>query len=322
MRIQTVTADQAGRRVDRWLMKLLPTISMSMAQKLLRTKCVKRNGKHLKPDDRLEAGDELQLYIPDALFEEKRTDSFLSGFRVRLSVLYEDENFLLADKRPGLAVHGDGQEKVDTLLNHVRAYLYQKGEYDSLASGAFSPALCNRIDRFTGGIVIAAKNEAALKAMDAMIRARQVEKRYLLVAKGRMRPETGMLKHFIRKPEGAKRVQVLDAPEHGAKEALTRYRTLAVRGELSLMECELLTGRTHQIRAQFAHVGRPLLGDGQYGDQNFNRRYQRQGQALYAYAMAFHPPAGDFAYLAQVRVTVPKVSFAEEYFPDFRFPPQ
>ena len=139
MRIQTVTADQAGRRVDRWLMKLLPTISMSMAQKLLRTKCVKRNGKHLKPDDRLEAGDELQLYIPDALFEEKRTDSFLSGFRVRLSVLYEDENFLLADKRPGLAVHGDGQEKVDTLLNHVRAYLYQKGEYDSLASGAFSP---------------------------------------------------------------------------------------------------------------------------------------------------------------------------------------
>ena len=319
MREYIVEADQAGRRVDRWMAKQVPTLSLSMAQKYVRTKCVRRNGKHPKAEDILEAGDRIQLYLPDEILASRKIDRFLRDFRVHLNILYEDSDILIVDKRPGLAVHADEHEKVDTLLNHVRAYLYQKGEYDSMSEGAFAPALCNRIDRFTGGIVIAAKNEDALKAVDNMIRERRVEKRYLLICRGRMHPENGLLRNYLQ-PTG-KRVKVFNAPVEGAKESLTRYRTLSVRGDLSLVECELLTGRTHQIRAQFAYAGHPLLGDTQYGASDFNQKYNRQVQALYAYSLSFRPEAGKWEYLASVSARVQRVSFADEFFPEFSVPP-
>ena len=198
-------------------------------------------------------------------------------------MLYEDENLLLIDKRPGMLVHPDASEKVNTLVTHVRAYLYQKGAYDPAQD--FSPAPCNRIDRFTGGIVIFAKTKEALLAVDALIRARKLRKFYHCIVRGTPKPPEGVLKHFLLK--GEKRVRVLDRPERGAQTAETRYRTLEARGDVSLVECELITGRTHQIRAQMAHAGHPLLGDGQYGDAAWNRAMGRGQQALYAVRLEF-----------------------------------
>ena len=283
MREFMVASGDDGRRLEKWLLKAAPALSYAQACRFLRLKKVRVNGKVAKEGATLHAGDVVNAYLDDACFLARpRENKLLAGFRPRIDVLYEDENILLIDKRPGLRVHGDEEEKVDTLITHLQAYLYQKGEYDGTG---FAPALCNRIDRFTGGIVIAAKNEAALKEMDARIRSRQVEKFYLCAVAGRMVPPQGELKNYLLK-EGT-RMRVLNREAPGAQAARTRYRTLATDGDLSLLECQLLTGRTHQIRAQFAAAGHPLIGDTQYGDPKINQAHASHFQQLYSYRIVF-----------------------------------
>ena len=286
MREWTVGPEAGGKRLDRYLATRLGGVPAGALQKFLRLGKIKRNGRRANAGDRLCAGDALQLYLDDDCFEAaplRRPDPLLSRFRPHLAVLYEDSALLLIDKKPGMLVHPDASEKVNTLVTHVRAYLYQKGEYDP--ESGFAPAPCNRIDRFTGGIVIFAKTKDALLAVDALIRARKLRKFYHCIVRGALRPPEGVLKNFLLK--GEKRVRVLDRPEKGAQAAETRYRTLDARGGMSLVECELITGRTHQIRAQMAHAGHPLLGDGQYGDAAWNRAMGRGSQALYAIRLEF-----------------------------------
>ena len=286
MREWTVGPEAGGKRLDRYLAARLGGVPAGALQKFLRLGKIKRNGRRANAGDRLCAGDALQLYLDDDCFEAappRRPDPLLSRFRPHLAVLYEDSALLLIDKKPGMLVHPDASEKVNTLVTHVRAYLYQKGEYDP--ESGFAPAPCNRIDRFTGGIVIFAKTKDALLAVDALIRARKLRKFYHCIVRGALRPPEGVLKNFLLK--GEKRVRVLDRPEKGAQAAETRYRTLDARGGISLVECELITGRTHQIRAQMAHAGHPLLGDGQYGDAAWNRAMGRGSQALYAIRLEF-----------------------------------
>ena len=283
MREFTVAPGDDGRRLEKWLLKAAPALSYAQACRFLRLKKVRVNGKVAKEGATLHAGEVVNAYLDDACFLARpRENRLLAGFRPHIDVLYEDKNILLIDKRPGLRVHGDNEEKVDTLITHLQAYLYQKGEYDGMG---FAPALCNRIDRFTGGIVIAAKNEAALKEMDMRIRSRQVEKFYLCAVTGRMVPPQGELKNYLLK-EG-KRMRVLNREAPGAQAARTRYRTLAMEGDLSLLECQLLTGRTHQIRAQFAAAGHPLIGDTQYGDPKINQAHASHFQQLYSYRIVF-----------------------------------
>ncbi len=309
-----------GKRLDKWLIAELPMLPMGLREKYIRLKRIKLNGKGAQRDTRLKAGDVLNLYINDEYFEKpKKVDPFLSKIRPKLDILYEDENILLVDKRPGLMVHPDGGEKVNTLIAHVQAYLYQKGEYDSMDREAFAPVLCNRIDRFTGGIVIVAKTEAAMHVLNKKIRDREIEKHYLCIIHGRMRPPVGKLHSYISKGESKHKVTVLKDPAPGAQEALTGYETLAVKGNLSLMHCELFTGRTHQIRAQCAFAGHPLLGDNQYGNARMNEKYGRNFQALYAYRLvfSFDTDAGALNYLKGKSFQVPYVKFVEEYFPEY-----
>ena len=283
MREFTVAPGDDGRRLEKWLLKAAPALSYAQACRFLRLKKVRVNGKVAKEGATLHAGEVVNAYLDDACFLARpRENRLLAGFRPHIDVLYEDKNIRLIDKRPGLRVHGDNEEKVDTLSTHLQAYLYQKGEYDGMG---FAPALCNRIDRFTGGIVIAAKNEAALKEMDMRIRSRQVEKFYLCAVTGRMVPPQGELKNYLLK-EG-KRMRVLNREAPGTQAARTRYRTLAMEGDLSLLECQLLTGRTHQIRAQFAAAGHPLIGDTQYGDPKINQAHASHFQQLYSYRIVF-----------------------------------
>ena len=295
----------------------MPLLSPGMGQKYLRLKRVRINGKVATRDARLATGDVLNIYLNDELFEKPhRTDALLSKFHWHLNIVYEDENILLVDKRPGIMVHGDASEKLNTLVTHVRAYLYQKGEYDSMVEGSFAPAPCNRIDRFTGGIVIFAKNAAALREMDIRIRNHEVAKHYMCIIIGQMRTAHGTLDNYVLKPEGRRKVIVSDRPLPGAQRAQTRYETLAITQGLSLMDCELLTGRTHQIRAQFAHAGHPLLGDGQYGDPAEGQRFGREYQALYAYRLVFNfsDETQTLGYLNGRSFAVRDVPFVHEYF--------
>ena len=314
----TVGKNDAGQRLDRWLAKTVPLLPAPLAQKYIRLKRVKINGRVGRRDVRLSQGDLLQLYINDEFFEAPREDNaFLAVFRPQLDIVYEDENLLLVSKRPGLLCHPDEQEKVNTLITHIQAYLYQKKEWSPRWENSFAPALCNRIDRNTGGIVIAAKNAQTLRIMNQKIRDREIEKYYLAVIHGRMTPPEGRLEGFLRKDEAKKQVQVSARPLPGARTAVTLYRTLAVREDLSLVECELITGRTHQIRAQFAATGHPLLGDGKYGRQRADRAYARRFQALWSYKLTFHftTDAGILSSLNGRTWTSPQVDFVEEYFP-------
>ena len=317
MKEYLVGKNDAGQRLDRWLGKTVPLLPAPLAQKYIRLKRVKRNGKGAKRDVRLCVGDVLQLYINDEFFEAPAPENaFLSVFKPQLDILYEDEHILLVDKRPGLVVHPDEHEYVNTLITHIQAYLYQKKEWDPRAEHAFTPALCNRIDRNTGGIVIAAKNAETLRIINQKIRDREIDKRYLCITVGTPRPPQGEVSCFLLKDEKKKQVAVYHRPVPGGKTAVTRYRTLETRGELSLLEVELLTGRTHQIRATMADLGCPLLGDGKYGDGQVNRRYGETRQALYSYRLTFDFPtdAGLLNYLRGRSFQVESVPFREKYF--------
>ena len=312
----TIAKNDAGQRLDRWMGKTMPLLPAPLAQKYIRLKRVKLNGKGAKRDTRLQVGDVLQLYINDEFFDRPTPENaFLSLYQPQLNIVYEDENLMLLDKRPGMVVHPDETERVNTLITHIQAYLYQKREWSPYWENSFAPALCNRIDRNTGGIVIAAKNAETLRIMNDKIQAREITKKYLCITLGRMQPAAGRLELFLRKDEGKKLVDVFDHPVAGAKTALTDYLTLRTEGPLSLVEVELLTGRTHQIRASFADIGHPLLGDGKYGKGDVNRRYGETRQALYSYYLRFDFPtdAGILEYLRGKEFKVDDVPFVGKY---------
>lgn len=319
MREFTIGKNDAGQRLDRFVAKNLPLLPPALLQKYIRLKRIKVNGKGSKRDVRLETGDILQLYINDEFFDKPNEENlFLTVFKPQLNIVYEDDNLLLVDKRPGLSVHADETEKVNTLINHIQAYLYQKREWNPKWENAFAPALCNRIDRNTGGIVIAAKNAEALRIINEKIRAHELEKSYLCITVGRPKRPEGKIEGFLLKDEAKKEVRFFHKPVPGGKTAVTLYRTLESRGGLSLVECRLLTGRTHQIRVSMAEIGCPLLGDGKYGKGDVNRCYHETRQALYSYKLRFDFPtdAGLLNYLKGQEFTVENVPFREKYFPE------
>ena len=317
MKELTIGPNDAGQRVDRFLAKAVPLLPASLAQKYIRIKRIKCNGARTERDARLKEGDVLQLYINDEFFDKPREDNaYLTVANPKLNIVYEDEHILLVDKRPGLAVHPhDGAEYGRTLIDHIQSYLYQKREWRPREENTFTPALCNRIDRNTGGIVIAAKTADALRIMNQKIKDRELDKRYLAIVEGTMKPKDGSLKGYLFKDAKKNKVFVTDKPQPGAKTCQTNYKTIATAQGLSLVECELITGRTHQIRAQFAHAGHPLLGDGKYG--KLDKRFDRTYQALYSYKLTFTftTDAGALSHLNGKSFLVEQVDFVQEYFP-------
>jgi len=311
-----VGQNDAGQRLDRFVAKAVPLLPASLLQKYIRLKRIKVGGARAERDTRLQAGDAVQLYINDEFFETpKQENAYLTVAAPRLNILYEDENLILVDKKPGQAVHPhDGAEYGKTLIDHIQAYLYAKREWRPREENAFAPALCNRIDRNTGGIVIAAKNAEALRIMNEKIKNREMEKKYLCIVRGTPSPKEGTLEGYLFKDAVQNRVYITKNPQPGSKTAVTRYKTLQSRNGLSLVECELVTGRTHQIRAQMAAAGWPLLGDGKYG--RLDKQYDRKYQALYSYSLrfVFTSDAGILSYLNGKSFQVKEVDFVQEYF--------
>ncbi len=317
MKELTVKANDAGQRLDRFVGKAVPLLPEALLQKYIRLKRIKVNGKGAKRDSRLQLGDVLQLYINDEFFEKPREEnSWLKVGTPKLSIVYEDENILLVDKKPGVLCHSAGVWDYNTLIANIQAYMAQSGQWRPKEENSFAPALCNRIDRNTGGIVIAAKNAEALRILNEKIKDREIEKYYLCAVQGKPKPAQGRLENFLFKDADKNQVYIKKKPEPGAKTAVTEYRLLCSKGPLSLVECRLLTGRTHQIRAQMAYAGWPLLGDGKYGSERFNRDFGEKGQALYSYKLEFAFPtdAGILEYLRGRVFSVDQVDFAEKYF--------
>ncbi|MBP3592785.1 MAG: RluA family pseudouridine synthase [Clostridia bacterium] len=282
-----ILKNDAGQRLDKFITKTLH-LPTSLLHKSIRLKKIKVNRKRAEASQMLLEGDTIQCFLADEFFGAPKSEHSLASIHPSLTVLYEDENILLADKRPGVSVHEDEHESANTLITQIQAYLYQKGEYDPDEEQSFAPALCNRIDRNTGGIVIAAKNAEALRVMNEKIKNREIDKFYLCAVHGVPKKESDTLHGYLLKDEKKKQVTVFDKnPPRGAKEIVTRYRVIAKREDSALLEVELLTGRTHQIRAHMAHIGHPLLGDGKYGINREDRRQGYRYQALYSYKLRF-----------------------------------
>ena len=319
MRELKIGPNDAGQRLDKFITKTLD-IPMSLLYKSIRLKKIKVNRKRAEISTKLALGDTVQCFLSDEFFEKKASTNSFESITVHLDIIYEDENILLLNKRPGVSVHEDENGSTNTLITHVQAYLYQKGEYLPESEQSFAPALCNRIDRNTGGIVIAAKNAEALRVMNEKIKRREIDKFYLAAVHGVPKPESATIKGYLLKDEKQNIVRVYDKnPPRAAKEIITKYKVVAKNSDSALIEVELLTGRTHQIRAHMAHVGHPLIGDGKYGVNKDDRAKGYKYQALYSYRLRFsfdesEPTILDYLNGKEFKIPKKDIYFTKDYF--------
>ncbi|MBR2972515.1 MAG: RluA family pseudouridine synthase [Clostridia bacterium] len=322
MREIKIAKNDAGQRLDKFLTKALD-LPVGLLYKSIRTKKIKVNRKRAENNTVLVEGDVIQCFLAEEFFAklDEVNDVSLSFDKIqpKLDIVYEDENIMLLNKRPGVSVHEDEDSKVNTLIAHVQAYLYQKGEYNPADEHSFAPALCNRIDRNTGGIVIAAKTAEALRVMNEKIKLREMDKLYIAAVHGIPKVREATLTGYLIKDEKLNKVRVFDTnPPRGAKNIITKYRVIATKGSDALIEVELLTGRTHQIRAHMAHIGHPLVGDGKYGINKSDRANGYKFQALYSYKLRFtfkgEPTVLD--YLNGKEFSIPKkdIYFTSDFF--------
>ncbi|MBE6723086.1 MAG: RluA family pseudouridine synthase [Ruminococcaceae bacterium] len=287
MKTVTIEKNDAGQRLDKFLTKSYPNLPQSMLYKAIRKKDIKLGGKRCEISTRLQEGDVLSLYLKDEFLQQQPERFDFLKAPEKLNILYEDDNILLLDKKPGLIVHPDEHYHFDSLIARVQHYLYTKGEYSPHDENSFAPALVNRIDRNTGGIVMAAKNAEALRILNQKVKDRELCKLYLCLVDGHLKSSEGILEGYLEKNEKQNRVYIHSHPAPGARTIRTKYRVLQEKKNASLVEVDLLTGRTHQIRAHMASIGHPLLGDGKYGTNAINKACGLKYQALYSYKLRF-----------------------------------
>ncbi len=305
MKTLTVTKNDSGQRLDKFLIKYLSSMPKSLVYKSLRKKRVKVNGVRAKEDFLLSEGDTLELYINDEFFELKsEEDEFFSLTSCDLDIAYEDENIIIVNKPQGLSVHADESKTPDTLINRIKKYLYDKGEFCPDSDLTFSPTLAHRIDKNTAGLVIAAKNSESLRILNEKIKYKEIKKFYLCIIRGHINKEESTLKAFHFKDEKAKTAIISDVKKQGFKEIITKYKVKRRYKNHDLLEVELITGRTHQIRAHLSHVGHPLLGDGKYGHLDKSSPLRRQALLAYKLIFDFKTESGILSYLNKKEIKI------------------
>lgn len=312
----SVNENDSGQRLDRFLIKLFPSLKASVINKAARNKDIKINGKRTETAYRLQKGDIIYMFFPDSMLavSKEKDDDFMSACG-DLDIIYEDENLLLVNKEQGLVVHADDDNTIDTLINRIKRYLFLKREFLPQNENVFAPALCNRIDRNTCGIVIAAKNAEALRILNEKIKNRELKKEYICIVLGKPPKKEDILTAYLEKDSRTNTVKISNQKTKNNLTIKTKYTVLEQGEALSLLNIELLTGRTHQIRAHMAYIGNPLLGDGKYGNNRINVQYGFKMQALCSYKLTFEFKSGGgiLEYLNKRAFEVKEIPFMEKY---------
>lgn len=303
MRIEIGT-NEAGQRLDKFLRKLLKDVPLSKIFKALRKGDVRVNGKKEKENYSLQLDDVIEIkYIQSN--KEKAIDKFIKVNAKGMKITYEDSNILVVEKWPNILVHPDEKGKEPSLTDYVLSYLNEKGDYLPENEVTFTPAPCNRLDRNTSGIVIFGKSFEGLRSMNEMIREGKVEKYYNALVKGKIKD--GLYKGYIHKNEEANISKIYDTKIPDSKEIAMEVKTIKTNGAYSFLEIDLITGRSHQIRAHLAHLGTPIIGDNKYGDKKLNSffisKFGLECQILYAYKLVFREAPDKLNYLNNKTVT-------------------
>ena len=293
-----ISPDDAGQRLDRFLRKYLRGAKLPTIYKMIRTRQVVVNGKRSRPEVRLDDGDVLVLFPADRRMKDLRgrPPRAVRKGAPAVEVLYEDDDVLAVNKPPFLLVHKGRDENEATLLDAVQAYLGPS------ESKTFRPNLAHRIDRLTSGVVLVGKTAAALRGLTRALRRKKMTKTYLALVVGQVSPAAGFIDAPILRMDLYESDRLRVEVDRDGKSARTLYRTIVSHAGLSLVEAQPQTGRTHQIRAHFAHVGCPVAGDPGYGDDATNRRLKgRHGlwrQWLHAFSVRLnHPVTGSTVFV-------------------------
>ncbi len=303
MRELKIGKNDANQRVDKFLLKAVPALPKSLLYKCIRNKKIKVNRKRCEISQRLQGGDHIQLFVSEEFFKRTVSYDFLQ-VKPTLSIVYEDEHLLIVNKPVGLLAHRDEHGVQDSLIDRIKHYLYQKQEYDPAKEQSFTPSLCHRIDRNTQGIVIAAKDAETLRAVNEKIRLRELEKRYLCIVEGTFQKKEALVTLYHRKDKQNK-AHIIRHAKVGYQETKTAYRVLKEGKGYSLLEVNLLTGKSHQIRAVMSYLKHPLLGDKKYGAKSSDYAYQ----ALCAYQITFQfqDSEGILAYMNHKQFTLKNI---------------
>lgn len=313
MREYRINKNDSGQRLDKFLQKAVPKLPKSLLYKYIRLKRIKLNGKRCQNADFLSENDILTLYINDEFFESEQAvnteEAELINIKTEPEIVYEDKNLIIAYKPVGMDVHRGSEKTKETLIDIIKAYLFRKGEYSPAEENSFSPAVCNRLDRNTTGLVIAAKNAAALREVNESIREHLISKTYLCICAGTLKNKHSVCEAYHRKGQH-NLVNIRKDKAEGYKKIITEYTVLEEKAGMTLAEINLITGRTHQIRAHLAFLGAPVLGDGKYGNVAVNKRNAVFHQQLCAYSLGFTAKKGSLLeYLDGKKFTSPETGF-------------
>lgn len=294
MRID-IGINEAGQRCDKFVRKLLKDVPLSAIYKTFRKGDVKVNGKKVKEKYSLVEGDVVEIRQIESSTKKKTFERIEN----KLKITFEDENILMVEKWPGVLVHSDTKDGESTLTDYVLSYLYDKGDYEPEKETTFTPAPCNRLDRNTSGVVIYGKNFSSLRLLNEMIRERRIKKYYMSLVKGRIKD--GIYEGYILKNEDSNISKVYDHEVSGTKKISMEVSTIQSCGTFSLIQIDLITGRSHQLRAHLAHLGNPIVGDPKYGDKSINNffinKYSLDYQYLYAFKLVFKDTPEELAYM-------------------------
>ena len=303
-----ITKNEENQRLDKYLLKYFNKAPKSVIYKLLRKKRIKRNRTKAEGSEILQAGDTIQLYLAQETMEGWMEEKAVNVAQRHFGIVYEDDDLLVVNKPAGLLTHPEKAEDRETLMDQILYYLYEKGQYMPGAAQTFTPAVCNRLDRNTSGIVVAGKTLRAVQAVNAAIRARHVEKYYITLVNGVV-DQAGEIDWYLAKEASQNQVRVSQIQRTGYQQALTTYRPLAHTAAYTLLELQLITGKTHQIRAHMQAIGHPVLGDRKYGDPEANRtarvEFAISNQCLHAQRIVWKEKEGFLAYLYGRQMTAP-----------------